>query len=69
MVFPFSLTLISAVVEDIESLHCLLASLLVAKDEVNPLMEVTGDMLTFLGENTQRTSLPYTIHQNWCHTG
>lgn len=34
-------TLISAVVEDIKGIHCLFASLLVAKDQVNPLVEVT----------------------------
>lgn len=48
-------TLISAVVEDIEGIHCLFSSLLVAKDQVNPLMEVTWHMLTFLGLNIQAT--------------
>jgi len=44
----FCLTLISAVVEDVEGVHCLLAPLLVTEDQVNPLMEVTGHMLTLL---------------------
>lgn len=44
----FGLTLISAVVEDIEGIHGLFTSLLVTKDQVNPLMEVTGNVLTFL---------------------
>lgn len=45
------LTLIGAVVEDIEGFHCLFTSLLVTKDQVNPLMKVTGHVFTFLGSN------------------
>ena len=47
------LTLIGAVVEDVEGVHCLLSSLLVTEDQVDPLMEVIGHMLTFLEFNIQ----------------
>lgn len=43
-----SLTLISTVVEDIEGIHCLFTSLLITKDQVNPLMEVIGHVLRLL---------------------
>lgn len=42
------LTLICAVVENIKCFHCVFASLLIAKDEVNPLVQVTGNILRLL---------------------
>ena len=48
------LALVGAVVEDIASLNCLLALLLVAKDEVNPLGKVLRDILTLLHECGKR---------------
>lgn len=47
------LTLIGAVVEDVECVHCLFSSLLATEDQVDPLMEVIGHMLTFLEFNIQ----------------
>lgn len=48
MEYSLFLTLISAIVEDVEGIYCLFASLLVTEDQINPLVEVTGHMLTFL---------------------
>lgn len=42
------LTLVSAVVEDVERVYGLLAPLLEAKDQIDPLVEVTGHMLALL---------------------
>jgi len=46
-------TFISAVVEHIEGFDRFLSSLLVAKDQVYPLVEVTGHMLALLDTETQ----------------
>lgn len=46
------LTLISAIVEDVESVDGLFASLLEAKDQIDPLVEVTGHMFTLLEVKT-----------------
>lgn len=45
------LTLIGAVVEDVESFDGLLATLLVAKDQVDPLVQVTGHVFALLPRN------------------
>lgn len=42
------LTLISAIVEHIKGLYSFFSSLFVTKDQIDPLMEVTGDVLGFL---------------------
>lgn len=47
--FDFFLTLVSAIVEHIESFHSFLSSLFVTKDQIDPLVQVTGDVLGFLG--------------------
>lgn len=54
--FSLSLTLISAIVEHIQGFYSFLSSLLVAKDEIDPLMEVTGDVLGFLEGDIGLTS-------------
>lgn len=40
---------VSQVVKDVEGTRCFGASLLVAKNKVNPLMQLTGHKLTFQG--------------------
>lgn len=42
------LTLISAIVEHIKGFYSLFSSLFATKDQINPLMEVAGDILGFL---------------------
>lgn len=42
------LTLISAIVEHIKGFYSLFSSLFVTKDQIDPLMEVAGDVLGFL---------------------
>lgn len=44
----FFLTLISAIVEDVQSVDGLFASLLATKDQIDPLVEVTGHVFTLL---------------------
>lgn len=46
--FSLFLTLISAVVEHIQGFHSLFSSLFVTKDQIDPLVEVAGDVLRFL---------------------
>lgn len=45
---PLFLTLISAIVEHIKGFHSLFSSLLVTKDQIDPLVEVAGDVFGFL---------------------
>lgn len=42
------LTFIRAIVEDVEGIYCLFTPLLVTKNQINPLMEVTGHVFTLL---------------------
>lgn len=44
----FFLTLISAIVEDVESIYGLFSSLLATKDQIDPLVEVTGHVFALL---------------------
>lgn len=59
---PRGHTFIGVVVEEVSGLLCFRASLLVAKDEVNPVVQLTGDILTLLvvvDRHWQREVEPY----------
>lgn len=49
------LTLVSAIVEDVERIDGFLAPLLETEDQIDPLMEVTGHVLALLEFQTTTT--------------
>lgn len=49
------LTLVSAIVEDVERIYGFFASLLETKDEIDPLVEVVGHVLALLGFKTTKS--------------
>lgn len=53
-----NVALIKEVMEDIDGLDCRLAKLLVAEDEVNPLMQMCRDVVTLQGHAVQADELP-----------
>lgn len=48
------LTLVSAVVEDVQSFYGFFSSLFVTKDQVDPLMEVIGNVVRLLIKKKQK---------------
>lgn len=54
------LTFIGVIVEEISGLHCLWARLLVPKDQVDPVMEAAGHILTFL-QDTENSRIVITF--------